>query len=336
MRWITLALAVNLLGSGCVALPSRPTPNHTSPVSKRLPRPKAAPPLLIADRGAEPQPNGNHLQPAANNQRQQGEASRDPEPQPAGNHLLLAAASQQAQGVANRDFLEHLRLLHRKALDRHLAMDSYTLRLQRREATSDGQAGQDEVILLKFRQKPWSIAFKWIGEQAKGREVLYVKGRKDDLIHIRTAAGDIPFLPAGRHMKFSPDSILVKSRSRYPITDSGLDGAIERFGRLVEALTKGDTKEGTARYLGAVRRPEFAEKMEGVLQTLPPGVDPLLPRGGQCQWYFDHTWNLPLLTITHDEAGREVDYSCHDRLEFPVGLDDDDFDPDKLWKAPGK
>ncbi len=228
--------------------------------------------------------------------------------------------------------LSHLRLLHRQAVARHLTMDSYTLRLRRREAISNGQSGPEEIILMKFRQKPWSIAFKWLGDQAQGREVLYVKGQKENVIHIRTAAGDIPFFPAGRHMKFSPDSILVKARSRYPITESGIDGAIGRFGRLVDAVAQGDTKEGMARYLGTLKRPEFEGNLEVVVQTIPAGVDPLLPRGGQRQWFFDHTWNLPLLIVTLDDAGREVDYSCHDRLEFPVGLDDDDFNPEKLWQ----
>lgn len=35
--------------------------------------------------------------------------------------------------------------------------------------------------------------------------------------------------------------------------------------------------------------------------------------------------------IAKDENGREVEYYCHDRFIFPARLDDDDFDPSKLF-----
>jgi hypothetical protein len=38
--------------------------------------------------------------------------------------------------------------------------------------------------------------------------------------------------------------------------------------------------------------------------------------------------------MTFDATGREVDYYCFDRFQFDVRLDDDDFNPDKLWGPP--
>lgn len=212
-------------------------------------------------------------------------------------------------------------------------MDSYTLRMRRREVVGN-HARPEEVMLFKFRQQPWSVYFKWLGTEGKGREVVYVKGRYDNALHTLTAAGDIPLLPAGRHIKVSPDGVLVKSKSRYPITEAGLGGLIERFGRVVAGAEKGDTREGTVKYLGQLKRPEFDGMVEGVLQTLPPRGDPHLPRGGQRQWYFDPNLHLPVLLITRDDSGREVEYYCHDRFMYPVHLSDDDFNPDVLWKAP--
>jgi hypothetical protein len=60
-------------------------------------------------------------------------------------------------------------------------------------------------------------------------------------------------------------------------------------------------------------------------------VDPNLPRGGHRLWAFDPQTKFPALLITHDETGHEVEYYFYDRFEFPVRLDDDDFNPDKLW-----
>jgi hypothetical protein len=125
---------------------------------------------------------------------------------------------------------------------------------------------------------------------------------------------------------------MVRSKSRYPITEAGLEPLIRRFGSLVDALEKGDTRQGTAQAMGRLKRAEFETEVAAVLQAVPPRSDPLLPKGGQRWWFFDPTLHLPVLVITQDETSREVEYYCHDHFQFPVRLDDDDFNPDKLWK----
>jgi len=225
-----------------------------------------------------------------------------------------------------------LRDLYQKAAQKQASMDSYTLRLRRREVVGN-QNRPEEVLLFKWRKEPWSVYFKWLGTEGKGREVVYVKGRYENALHTLTAAGDIPLLPPGKHIKVSPDGIMVKSKSRYPITEAGLGGLIERFGKILEGMEKGDAREGTLKYLGQLKRPEYENKVEAVLQTIPPQSDANLMRGGQRMWFFDPTLHLPMLIITQDETGREVEYYCHDRFMFPVNLTDDDFNPDVLWKT---
>jgi hypothetical protein len=68
--------------------------------------------------------------------------------------------------------------------------------------------------------------------------------------------------------------------------------------------------------------------------VIPPGVEDGLPRGGRRLYFFDPDHHLPLLVITRDDKGQEVEYYLHDRLQADVHLDDDDFNPDKLWSAP--
>ncbi len=227
------------------------------------------------------------------------------------------------------------RVLYEKAAQRYQAMDTYVMRLRRREVVN-GKSRPEEVVLVKFRQEPWSVYFKWIGPEAKGREAVYVKGRPGNEIHTLTAAGDMPFFPAGQRFSISADSPLVKSKSRYPISEAGLGTAIRRFGVIVAAVEKGDPKAGTLRSLGLVKREEFPEPVEGLEQTVPPESDPLLPRGGRRWWYFDQALGLPVLIVTHDETGREVEYYCHDRIQYPARLDDGDFDPDRLWPKTAK
>ncbi|PWT83546.1 MAG: hypothetical protein C5B58_06360, partial [Acidobacteria bacterium] len=230
--------------------------------------------------------------------------------------------------------MARMRELYQRAAEKHAAMDSYVLRLRRREVVGT-QSRPEEILLMKWRRQPWSIYLKWQGTEGKGREVIYVKGRYEDKLHTLTAAGDIPLMPAGKRLSLAPDGPLVRSKSRYPITEAGLGSLIERYGRLIEAVEKGDMRQGTVKYLGLVKRDDYDKQLDGVLQTIPPASDPHLPRGGARLWFFDPTLNLPMLLITKDETNREVEYYCHDRFMYPVNLTDDDFNPDVLWKTPG-
>ena len=47
--------------------------------------------------------------------------------------------------------------------------------------------------------------------------------------------------------------------------------------------------------------------------------------------FFDATTHFPVLSLTFDPTGREVDFYCFDRFQLDVKMDDDDFNPDKLW-----
>ena len=298
-----------------------------------IPGPAGNNAVTQAQGGAKPQAE---IQPAAYNQTL-------PLPAPGASDSLGSGAAAlpplvapslvaQSKAIDPGNPLTPLRELYQKAAQKFATMDSYTVRLRRREVVGN-QSHPEEILLFKWRRDPWSVYFKWLGAEGKGREVVYVKGRYEGALHTLTAAGDIPLLPAGRHIKVSPDGVLVRSKSRYPITEAGIGVMVERFGKLVENQEKGDTHGGTLKYLGPVKRPEYEHNMVAVLQTVPAKGDPNLPRGGQRHWFFDPELHLPMLIITQDESGREVEYYCHDRLLFPVHLSDDDFNPDLLWKG---
>jgi hypothetical protein len=186
-------------------------------------------------------------------------------------------------------------------------------------------------MLVKFRKEPWSVYFKWVGTEGKGREVVYVKDHGDGKIHTRLAAGDVLLMPAGATFAVAPDSPLARGRSRHPITDAGIGRLLEWFGPLVDATERGDRSPGSLTYLGTQTRPEFAGPVEAVEQVVPPGREPALPRGGRRLWFFAPDSHLPLLISTRDQTGHEVEYYWHEQLQFPVHFGDDEFNPDRLW-----
>lgn len=224
------------------------------------------------------------------------------------------------------------RRLYREAVAAYARQPSYIARLKRRE-WANGRPRPEETLIFKFREDPWSVHFKWLGQEGQGREVLYVRGQHGDKLHILTAANDVPFTPGGRHLALALDSLLVRSSSRYPITEAGIGRLIERYGRLLDAV---DSKqEGAAvKPFGSVQRPEYATPLEGVECQLPANFAPEVPQGGKRLVYFDPTTKFPVVTATYDLAGQEVDYACFDRLQLGVRLDDDDFNPAPWDKKP--
>ncbi len=235
-----------------------------------------------------------------------------------------------ATAPAPADPMAALRALGKTAAERYAAVDSYIVRLRRREQIG-GKDQPEELMLFKFRKEPWGVHMKWVGEEARGREVVFVKGHHGDKLHTKLAAGDVPLMPAGKRMALDPNSPLVRSSSRHPITQAGVGNLIERFSLVVAALEKGDTSRGTLKYLGPTRRPEFPQPCEAVEQAVPPGRDATPPQGGRRWWFFDPHTRFPTLMITHAPNGHQVEYYFYDQFQLNVRLDEKDFNPDLLW-----
>jgi hypothetical protein len=223
-----------------------------------------------------------------------------------------------------------LRGLHRKAVEHYAAIDSYKARLRRREQVN-GKDMPEELIEFNFRKQPWSVHMKWIGPEAQGREVVFVKGHYENKIHTLLAPTDPRFPLGGKVVSLPPDSPLVRSRARHAITDAGIGSIIDRFGQLLDREESGVSR--ALAYGGVQKRPEYDGPLEMVEQVIAVGEESLLPVGGRRWWFFGSTSGLPVLIITAESNGHPVEYYCFDRLQYPVGLDNDDFDPAKLWKG---
>lgn len=313
-----------------VAEPAAPTPVATaSPVPEPGPTPKVeADPVGDPPPPAPPSRDPAPAPPPSRSPVQDGPTLSDPPPPPPGRpEPSVAPATPEPKPV---DSMTELRRLQRQSTDACAGLDSYIARLTRREQVN-GTNKPEEVLVFKFRRQPFSVHFKWIGEVGKGREVLYVQGQHGGKLHTLLAAGDAPLMAAGSRMALAPDSPLVRRASRHPITDAGICAIADGFRG---AVAGAETGARVLRYLGPVRRPEFdggPVTLEASEEELRPGADPALPRGGRRQILFDTTSHLPVLVITKDERGQEVEYYRFDRLQYPVRLDDDDFNPDKVW-----
>ena len=93
----------------------------------------------------------------------------------------------------------------------------------------------------------------------------------------------------------------------------------------------------TVKALGLVQRKEMPYALEGVEVAIRAGEDPTLAKGGKRQVYFDPKpdspgYLYPILVVTTDADGKEVEYYFFDQLKVPCGLTDADWNPATLGK----
>ncbi|MCS6976349.1 MAG: DUF1571 domain-containing protein [Gemmatales bacterium] len=252
----------------------------------------------------------------------------------AGNASSPEAAGPAITRASDDDSAElaKLRELHDLAARRYAEIEDYICRFRRREFIHGRQEPED-LLEFRYRKQPESMYFKWIGGTLVGREMVFVRGKYDDRLQIRTGSGD-PI--SGFRLSLDPHSARATANSRRTVDEAGVGNLIEQFGRLLNEHEKANGHGGQLRHLGPVERPESDAAMECVEQTISPRTEKHLPRGGRRFWFFNQDprtreYQLPMLIVTEDETGREVEYYCFDRMNTNVGLSLEEFDPERIW-----
>jgi len=338
----SLLLALSLAGFGCQQQMPRPEDNTTA---QHRPAPRPAPPLEITNPPLPPpvpsvQPPFAQAPPGATAERVAAKPA-DQEPLLTPDSLprllppvlkRLPSLSEGPPAIPPPAKASPLRTLYRLATERFANTPAFLARFRRREQV-DGEQRPEELILFKYRLKPASIYMRWLGEEAKNREVVYVQGQYDNMLHLLPGVND-PFGQAfnGRSAIARLDSARGLGKERYPICETGIGALIDRFGRLVDAVDHGDGQIGSVKYLGLVKRPEFDTPVAAVLHLIPPGLDSGMPKGGQRLWHFDAALRFPVLVIAQDAQDQEVEYYCFDQFLFPGQLQDDEFNPANLGR----
>lgn len=246
--------------------------------------------------------------------------------------LVRARGEQPAAPETN---LEAVRRLHRRAAERFAAMDGLQCRLTRRETIGDKPMPQEELEYT-MRREPYSLHIKWVGKEAQGRELIYVAGKFDGKVQILTGKGDGWPIPSGKRFAFPPTDSNVRSKSRFDIREGGMGMSLTWFGKVVAEMERDPAQANRMKYLGVKKRQEREAGLEAVEETIPPGWEPLLPKGGKRTTYFDPdpaspSYGLPVVLATFADTGREVEFYWFDQLR-PIRPTDADFDPDQLWK----
>ena len=243
--------------------------------------------------------------------------------------ILEPADKKPQQPTAPAGDLKAIRGLADDAARRFAALPDFESKLTKRE-TVGGKKQPTEEMRFLFRHEPFSVRLTVTGEHGRGREVVFVKGQNNGKLIIVTGEGDNRLLGAGKKLELDPDNPLATSRTRGKIEDSGIGRPIRVLSKFVEEAEAGKRPADSVRSLGKVERKEFGSPVDGVEVTLKPADDPLLPKGGKRQYYFDAdpkspSYRLPVLVITTEPDGAEVEYYCFTDFKAPAKLTDADF-----------
>jgi len=293
----------------------------------------AFPPLRPRRPKTEPQPNQFPSPFAPREPKDKGTPGMEP---PSAAKTPEAKNPGAGAGDAAAQNLAELKKLVAFAAERWGKVTDYEATITRRELTPKGM--NSEVLVFQFRKEPMSLFTRTIGENGKGREVVYNPGKYGDKLHIMIGEGDHKLMKAGfRAPAISPDDDRVKEKARYSLRESGFGVSIERVNTWVAKLEAGKIPAGSLTFTGAVTRPESREQLIGVQLVLRPGDDPLFPTGGLRQWFFDvkegsPSCGMPVVIVGYDAKNTEIEYYFFDKIKSPAGLTDADFSPDRLGK----
>lgn len=115
-------------------------------------------------------------------------------------------------------------------LDRILSRTSLTLSQTKTYSVQvslqeqlNGRILPPDSFQLNKRREPLAIHMLWSQGKEAGREVIFSPVETNGMIQIRMPKGLIP------RLTMSPESPLVRSKSRHPITQAGADSVVERL-----------------------------------------------------------------------------------------------------------
>ena len=152
---------------------------------------------------ADADPIGNNPAKIALQNQQSGTAAP---PQPENKSTRLSGRIAMMLQIA---MLEH-------SLTRLEQVDSYTTRFEKQERI-DGELLEPQILAAKIRHQPFSVYFKFEAGPV-GQEILFPVSAEDPRLLVKSArlGGRLPA------MKLDPNSTIVMSETRYPITMAGI------------------------------------------------------------------------------------------------------------------
>jgi hypothetical protein len=239
--------------------------------------------------------------------------------------------------VAKNDIAEIKKLLA-FAAEKWARVETYECVAHRRELTPSKEMVED-TTLYQYRKEPVAVFMRTLSSPGKGREIVYNPSKHGDRIYVMTGEGDTVLFKKGgfKPPPVSPDSDIVKEKSRYSIREAGHGTPIKRITGWVEKAEAGKIPAENLKFVGQVTRREMTQPLTEIELKLRPGDDALMPAGGTRRWFFDTdpespACGLPVLIIATEPNGKEVEYYLIEKVKLNLKFAEMDFSPDRFGK----
>lgn len=152
-----------------------------------------------------------------------GSPDIEPHPGPA-KGLLPAEVENRVEAVRQNP----VAYLHEVA-EKCRALEQYTLTFTRHERRGlFRKMYGPEHIACWFRREPFSVRMKWLDEDVKYGESVYVEGAADNKVRFVTRWWSPPLLPPPHINKVALRTPVIWGESQRPLTDFGLERLMER------------------------------------------------------------------------------------------------------------
>ncbi|MDR3639258.1 MAG: DUF1571 domain-containing protein [Isosphaeraceae bacterium] len=176
------------------------------------------------------------------------------------------------------------------ARERLEKMNSYQVHINRQERVGASLLPVEDV-LLSVRRSPKAVRLEWPDGPHKGREVIYSASDNNGLMQVNMADSLVP-VP---RLSLPPDSPLVMSNSRHPITEAGFDTIVRNMERAIELEKAGTPTSGKLKYEG-LDQPDGLDRPSHKLVRVTPSGETWLV-------YIDPNTKLPALVQANAADG---------------------------------
>lgn len=195
-------------------------------------------------------------------------------------------------------------------------ISSYRVQVSLQEQMNGKLLPPDSFQLSK-RREPFAVRMEWSQGKEAGREVIFSPVYTNGMIQIRMPKGLIP------RISMSPESPLVRSKSRHPISEAGADSVVDRLRSTLD--------------LHKQNRPDAGQlEVTTVVEPVVGQVDRIkhVTSTGET-WVvdMDSSTGLPLTIHATDPNGQLLEHYEFRKYELnrPDLMTADAFDPNARW-----
>ena len=197
-------------------------------------------------------------------------------------------------------------------------LSDYTLRFTRTERRGlIPRLEGPEHIEVWFRRRPFSVRMKWLNEDLKFGESVYVEGRHDNMVRFVTRWWAPPLAPPPAINRVDLLTPVLIGESKRPLTDFGLEKTMTRILATLDKAGSG----ATLSHQGIVERETGGPRVHHIrVEYAPTGG-----RAPSQDLYFHLGTGLPAGAVLRTGTGALDAAYAYDDIRPNLGLGDADF-----------